>query len=61
MDTVSLLQKVDELEQAIGVEGPTALRRLAAELRECALEVQRHSPEQARRDSREHYTLTALA
>lgn len=59
MDTVSLLQKLKELEQAIGVEGPSTLRKITAEVRDCALEMQRHSPEQSRRDSREGHTWTA--
>ncbi len=61
MNTISLLQKLQELEQAVGVEGVVTLRRMVADARECALEIQRNSPEQLRRNSRAEQARAILA
>lgn len=57
MNTVILIQKLNEIEQSLGKAEPVAIRRLLLEAQDCALNIQRASVEQMRRDSR----LTARA
>ncbi len=57
MNTVILIEKLNEIEQALGKEEPNAIRRMLIEAQDCALKIQRASVEQMRRDSR----LTARA
>ena len=52
MLTVKLIQKLRELRRAIGVEDVTTVLRMVIEAEECALQVQRETPEQLRRTSR---------
>jgi hypothetical protein len=52
MNTVLLLQKLDEIERALDVEERATIRKMVLDAQQCALEIQRESPEQMRRDSR---------
>jgi uncharacterized membrane protein len=52
MNTVILLQKLTEIEQALDREEKATLRKMLRDAQQCALQLQRESPEQRRRDSR---------
>ena len=52
MNTVALLQKLDEIERALDGDERATIRKLVLDAQQCALQLQRESPEQMRRDSR---------
>lgn len=52
MNTVELIAKLKELEQALDLEERSQLHILVHEALECALRVQHETGEQMRRDSR---------
>ena len=52
MNTIELIQKLHDIERSIGVEDSSSLRRKVVEALECAVRIQRESPEQLRRQSR---------
>lgn len=52
MNTVVLLQKLGEIERALDVEERATIRKMVLDAQQCALQLQRESPEQMRRDSR---------
>jgi hypothetical protein len=52
MNTVILLQKLTEIELALDRGESATLRKMLHDAQQCALQLQRESPEQRRRDSR---------
>lgn len=52
MNTIDLIQKLHDIEHAIGVEDQSTIRQRVIEALECAVRLQRESPEQLRRASR---------
>jgi hypothetical protein len=52
MNTVVVLQKLNEIERALDVEERATIRKMLVDAQLCVLELQRESPEQMRRDSR---------
>lgn len=52
MNTVVLLEKLNKIERALDVEEPATIRALVRDAQQYALQLQRESPEQMRRDSR---------
>jgi len=57
MNTVVLLEKLNKIELALDVEERATIRALLREAQQCALELQRETPEQMRRDSRANSNL----
>jgi len=52
MNTIELIQKLHDIECALGVEDSSAIRKRVVEALECAVRLQRETPEQHRRQSR---------
>lgn len=52
MNTVVLLEKLNKIELALDVEERATIRELVRDAQQCALQLQRETPEQMRRDSR---------
>ena len=52
MNTVVLIQKLNEIDLALGKQQSPIIRQLLLEAQDCALKIQRESVEQMRRDSR---------
>jgi hypothetical protein len=52
MNIIGLVQKLRDLEQALETEDATKVRNMVIDARECAIEIERDSPEQRRRTSR---------
>jgi hypothetical protein len=52
MNTVVVLQKLNEIERALDVEERATIRKMLLDAQQCVLQLQRESPEQRRRDSR---------
>jgi len=52
MHTVKLIQKLREIRRAIGVEDASIVIKMVIEAEECAVQIQRETPEQTRRTSR---------
>jgi hypothetical protein len=52
MYTVALLQKLNEIQEAIDIGDTERLHRMVGEVEEVILRVQRETPEQRRRESR---------
>jgi hypothetical protein len=52
MNTIVLLKKLNKIERALDVEERATIRELPREAQQCALQLQRETPEQMRRDSR---------
>ena len=57
MNTAVLIEKLNEIDQALGKDQPMRIRRLLMEAQDCALKIQRDVVEQMRRDTK----LTARA
>jgi hypothetical protein len=55
MYIVLLLQKLREIEGALEREERAVLRKMVAEAQQYAVDLQRETPEQMRRDSRFHF------
>jgi hypothetical protein len=55
MYIVLLLQKLREIEGALELEERATLRKMVAEAQQYAIDLQRETPEQMRRDSRFHF------
>lgn len=52
MHTVKLIQKLRDIRRAIGVEDEATVLKMLMEAEECAVQLQRETPEQIRRTSR---------
>ena len=52
MNTVALIEKLNKIERALDVEEHDTIRELLRDAQQCALQLQRETPEQMRRDSR---------
>jgi uncharacterized membrane protein len=52
MNTVVLLEKLNKIERALDVEERATIREMLRDAQQCALQIQRETPEQMRRDSR---------
>lgn len=52
MNIVDLIEKLREIERAVGKVESNTLRSMVIEAEDCALRVERESAEQMRRDSR---------
>lgn len=52
MNTIALLEKLNKIERALEVEERGTIRELLRDAQQCALQLQRETPEQMRRDSR---------
>ena len=52
MYTVLLIEKLKEIEQALDLGDCTFVRQMLAEAQQYAVQLQRETPEQLRRDSR---------
>jgi hypothetical protein len=52
MNTIFLLEKLRDIEKALDLEDMRTTRRILADVRQRALDLQHNSPEQMRRDSR---------
>jgi predicted transcriptional regulator len=55
MNTVVLLEKLNKIERALDIEERATIRELLREAQQCALQLQRETPEQMRRDSRSSF------
>jgi len=52
MNTIFLLEKLRDIEKALDLEDLRTTRRILADVRQRALDLQHQTPEQMRRDSR---------
>jgi hypothetical protein len=52
MNTVVLLEKLNKIERALDVEEHATIREMLRDAQQCAIQLQRETPEQMRRDSR---------
>ncbi len=52
MNTVALIEKLNKIERALEAGESATIRELLRDAQQCALQLQRETPEQMRRDSR---------